>query len=453
MSAILIKHATTVNEGIIKEQDVHIVHQRIEKVADSIAAKPNDRVINASGLYLLPGMIDDQVHFREPGMPSKGTIHSESRAAVAGGITSYMEMPNVIPATTNQAALQQKFDIAQKSSLANYSFYLGATNDNLEDIKKVDPRQVCGVKAFMGASTGSLLVDDLKALEDVFQHSPVLIATHCEDNATVQANSQALALKLPQSEWQPLHHPLIRDEEACYRSSSLAVALAKKYAADLHVLHLTTTREMTLFSAGAITDKHITAEACVHHLWFSDQDYDALENRIKCNPAIKAERDRQALLQAVNDDVIDIIATDHAPHTLAEKQQPFYKAPAGLPLVQHALLTLLDQYKRGVFTLEKIVEKVCHNPSLRYQVKDRGFIREGYYADLVLVDLSAHTQVSADNVRYLCQWSPFEGHTFGAQINSTFVNGSLVYNQGEIITNTPHDMSPAMPLYFQRSTL
>ena len=358
MSAILIKHACIVNEGVIKEQDVRIINQRIDLIADDISATHNDEVINASGLYLLPGMIDDQVHFREPGMPGKGTIYSESRAAVAGGITSYMEMPNVIPATTNQAALQQKLDIASQSSLANYSFYLGATNDNIEDIKKVDPTQVCGVKAFMGASTGSLLVDDPRALEDVFRYSPVLIATHCEDNTTVQANSRKLELRLPQEQWQAIHHPQIRDEEACFRSSSLAVELAKKHNSDLHVLHLTTAKEMALFSAGPLINtqgqlKKITAEACVHHLWFSDKDYARLGNQIKCNPAIKSELDRQTLLQAINDDVIDIIATDHAPHTLAEKQQPFFQAPAGLPLVQHALLTLLDQYQRGVFTLEK----------------------------------------------------------------------------------------------------
>ncbi|WP_420590544.1 dihydroorotase [Bacterioplanoides sp.] len=455
MSAILIKHACIVNEGVIKEQDVRIINQRIDLIADDISASHNDEVIDASGLYLLPGMIDDQVHFREPGMPGKGTIYSESRAAVAGGITSYMEMPNVIPATTNQAALQQKLDIASQSSLANYSFYLGATNDNIEDIKKVDPTQVCGVKAFMGASTGSLLVDDPKALEEVFRYSPVLIATHCEDNATVQANSRKLELRLPQEQWQPIHHPQIRDEEACYRSSSLAVELAKKHNSDLHVLHLTTAKEMALFSAGPLINtqgqrKKITAEACVHHLWFSDKDYARLGNQIKCNPAIKSELDRQTLLQAINDDVIDIIATDHAPHTLAEKQQPFFQAPAGLPLVQHALLTLFDQHQRGVFTLEKVVEKVCHNPAIRYQVKDRGFIREGYFADLVLVDLNAPTAVNRHNLRYLCQWSPFEGHTFSARIRSTFVNGMPVYCDGELTEPFAAGNSPALPLVFQR---
>ncbi|KZZ45773.1 dihydroorotase [Thalassolituus sp. HI0120] len=455
-SAILIKHATLVNEGVIKEQDVRITNQRIELIADHISAAPDDTIIDASGLYLLPGMIDDQVHFREPGMPGKGTIRSESRAAVAGGITSYMEMPNVIPATTNQAALQQKLDIASQNSLANYSFYLGATNDNIEDIKKIDPTQVCGVKAFMGASTGSLLVDDPKALENVFRYSPVLIATHCEDNATVQANSQKLELDLPPEQWQPIHHPQIRDHEACYRSSSLAVSLAKKHEADLHVLHLTTAKEMALFSAGPLIDKNgqrkkITAEACVHHLWFSDKDYARLGNKIKCNPAIKSEQDRQTLLKAINDDVIDIIATDHAPHTLEEKQQPFYKAPAGLPLVQHALLTLLDQYHRGVFSLEKVVEKVCHNPAIRYQVKDRGFIREGYFADLVLVDLDGQTTVEQTSLRYLCQWSPFSGHTFSASIRSTFVNGKEVYSNGDITEPFIAGTSPALPLVFQRA--
>lgn len=450
MSAILIKHARIVNEGVIEEQDVRIINQRIDLIAADISASHSDDVIDASGLYLLPGMIDDQVHFREPGMPGKGNIYSESRAAVAGGITSYMEMPNVIPATTHQAALQQKLDIARQSSLANYAFYLGATNDNIEDIKKLDPTQVCGVKAFMGASTGSLLVDDPKALEDVFRYSPVLIATHCEDNATVQANSRKLELRLPQEQWQAQHHPLIRDDKACYRSSSLAVSLAKKYHSNLHVLHLTSAREMALFSPGPVADKKITAEACVHHLWFSDHDYAVLGNQIKCNPAIKTEHDRQALLDAINHDVIDIIATDHAPHTWAEKQQPFYRAPAGLPLVQHALLTLLEQRQRGAFTLEKVVEKVCHNPAIRYQVKDRGFIREGYFADLVLADLNAPIAVNRNNLRYLCQWSPFEGHTFSACIRSTFVNGTPVYCDGELTEPFAAGDSPALPLVFQR---
>lgn len=448
MSAILIKHAKLVNEGLIREQDVRIINQRIAQIDNHIPARTNDRVIDASGLYLLPGMIDDQVHFREPGMPHKGTIHSESKAAVAGGITSYMDMPNVIPATTSLAALAHKATLARQTSLANYSFYLGASNNNLEAIKRVDPSQVCGVKVFMGASTGSLLVDDSKALEDVFREAPVLIATHCEDNASIRANQRALEAQLPGSEWQAAHHPQIHDAEACYRSSSLAVALAKKYNADLHVLHLTTAKEMTLFLAGPVAGKKITAEACVHHLWFSDQDYQRLGNQIKCNPAIKSAQDRNALQTAVNNDVIDIIATDHAPHSQTEKQQPFQQAPAGLPLVQHALLMLLDQYQQGIFSLEKVVEKACHNPAIRYQITERGFIREGYFADLVLADLNNTTPVSANNLLYLCGWSPFEGHNFGARIRSTFVNGTEVYSNGAV--TWPDQGSPAMPLHFQR---
>lgn len=453
MSSILIKNARLVNESQVQQADVRIKHERIDKVASSIQANDQDQIIDADGLYLLPGMIDDQVHFREPGMPSKGTIRTESHAAVAGGITSYMEMPNVIPATTNMAAIQHKMQIAAESSLANYSFYLGATNDNIEDIKKIDPTQICGVKAFMGASTGNLLVDDPRALENIFQYSPVLIATHCEDNQSIQTNILKLKETLPESEWQPKHHPIIRDDEACYLSSSYAISLAKRFDANLHVLHLTTAKELGQFSSGPIENKKITAEACVHHLWFNDQDYSDWGNKIKCNPAIKYESDRQALIKAINNDVIDIIATDHAPHTLAEKQQPFYQAPAGLPLVQHALLTLLDQIKDGTFSIEKVVEKVCHNPAKRYAIKDRGFIREGYFADLVLVDPAVLTVVERADLYYQCQWSPFEQYPFRSEIKATFVNGVQVYDADNADKKLRifDSESPAQPLFFQRN--
>lgn len=447
MNSILIKNATIVNESRIQEADVRITGQRIERIATELEARPSDQIIDAKGLHLLPGMIDDQVHFREPGLANKGTIFTESRAAVAGGITSFMEMPNVIPATTNMGAIQQKMDIAHKNSLANYSFYLGATNDNLEDIKRIDPTKICGVKVFMGASTGNLLVDNPKALEDIFQQSPVLIATHCEDNKTIQNNLNRLKKTLPESEWQAQHHPIIRNADACYNSSSYAVGLAKRFDADLHVLHLTTKKELSLFTAGKIETKKITAEACVHHLWFNDQDYEHWGNRIKCNPAIKSETDRQSLIKAINDDVIDIIATDHAPHTKEEKNQPYSQAPAGLPLVQHALLSLLEQVQDGVFSLEKIVEKICHNPAKRYAIKDRGFIREGYFADLVLVDLNAYPNVIDNNLYYQCQWSAFENYPFKSKIKTTFVNGVRVFDNDRLLQGN----TPAQPLYFQRN--
>lgn len=444
MSGFLIKQAQVVNEGKTLTRDVRVDSGRITQIATSLSAKANERVVDASGLHLLPGMIDDQVHFREPGMPNKGTIYQESRAAVAGGITSFMEMPNVVPATTTPEALQQKYDIAQTSALANYAFYFGATNDNLEAIKRLDPTKVCGVKVFMGASTGNLLVDDSQSLEGIFASSPVLIVTHCEDNARVKNNTKALTEHIPQAMWQAKHHPIIRDAEACYLSSSYAVSLAKRHNANLHVLHLTTAKELALFEAGDIRNKRITAEACVHHLWFDDRDYAQLGNQIKCNPAIKTEQDKLALIQAVNDDVIDIIATDHAPHTWEEKQLPFHLAPAGLPLVQHALPSLLEQVHQGHFTLEKVVEKVCHNPAIRYGVVDRGYIKEGYYADLVLVDLRQKTQVASEPLHYLCQWTPFKNATFNAAIKATFVNGVQVFD-GRYFSNAD---SPAKALTF-----
>ncbi len=375
-------------------------------------------------------MIDDQVHFREPGLTHKGNIASESRAAVAGGITSYMEMPNVNPATTTIEALERKYAIAQKNSIANYAFYLGATEDNLEQIKQLNPNRHCGVKIFMGASTGDLLVEAPQALDDIFRESPVLIVTHCESGPVIAKNLEEVRrLRTP-----TIHdHSIIRDTEACFASSSYAVDLAKKYGSQLHVLHITTEKELSLFTAGPIDKKHITAEACVHHLWFSDQDYAKKGNLIKCNPAIKAASDRDALIQALHTNQIDIIATDHAPHTLNEKQVDYNQAPAGLPLVEHALLSLLDHVKHQRLSLEQVVEKVAHNPAIRYGIKDRGYIREGYYADLVLVDTNRSTKAIHENVRYHCGWTPFDKHQFSSRIESTWVNGQLVYNNQQVI--------------------
>ncbi|MCG9659402.1 dihydroorotase [Vibrio mediterranei] len=431
MSATLIKNARLVNEGSIIETDIRIVGQRIEMIASNISSKLGDTIVDAQGGYIIPGMIDDQVHFREPGLTHKGTIASESRAAVAGGITSYMEMPNVNPATTTIEALEHKFSIAEQTSFANYSFYLGATEDNLEQIKRLDPQKHCGVKVFMGASTGNLLVEDPAALEAIFRDSPVLIVTHCESGAVIKQNLQKLA-----QDKSPLtidDHPILRDEEACFASSSYAVELAKKYQSQLHVLHITTAKELSLFESGSINKKHITAEACVHHLWFSNKDYERLGNQIKCNPAIKYPNDRDALLQALNTGKIDIIATDHAPHTWAEKHVPYEEAPAGLPLVQHALLSLLDQVHQGHMTMTQLVEKTAHNPAVRYGVQQRGFVREGYYADLVLIDPDTTTLVTNDNSLYHCGWSPFNGHSFSAQINKTWVNGNLVYTNQKVV--------------------
>ncbi len=444
MSGTLIKNAIIVNEGTLQETDIRIKQSRIDQISYDLSAQGNEPIIDAEGCWLLPGMIDDQVHFREPGLEYKGNIASESAAAVAGGITSYMEMPNVSPATTTQEALEYKYSIANKSSYANYAFYLGATEDNLDQIKALDPSLVCGVKVFMGASTGNLLVENPVALEAIFRESPVLIATHCESGPVIQDNLQPfirdnLALKITD-------HPIIRDTEACYASSSYAVELARKFDSQLHVLHITTAKELSLFQAGPTAGKRITAEACVHHLWFSDEDYTRLGNQIKCNPAIKSASDRDALLKALHNNQIDIVATDHAPHTWEEKQRTYSEAPAGLPLVEHALLSLLDQVAKKHLTIEQVVEKTAHNPAIRYGVQQRGFIREGYFADLVLVDPKQSTPVSHSNTRYRCRWTPFDGHRFSSRILSTWVNGQQVFD-GE---NLKHDPSAAMALYFNR---
>ncbi|MGY3572562.1 dihydroorotase [Vibrio paucivorans] len=444
MPATLIKNALIVNEGTITETDLRIVGQRIETISTDITAAPEDTVIDAGGCYLIPGMIDDQVHFREPGLTHKGSIATESRAAVAGGITSYMEMPNVSPATTTIEALERKFAIAGQNSLANYSFYLGATEDNLEQIKQLDPKKHCGVKVFMGASTGDLLVEAPQALEEIFRDSPVLIVTHCESGPVIAQNKQRLLKE--KSEFTIEDHPVLRDDQACYASSSYAVELAKKHNSLLHVLHITTAKELALFEAGPIENKNITAEACVHHLWFSNEDYAVRGNQIKCNPAVKYPSDREALLKALNSGQIDIIATDHAPHTWEEKQVPYDQAPAGLPLVQHALLTLFDQVTRGHMTMEQVVQKTAHNPAIRYGIEQRGFIREGYFADLVLVDAGSPTLVTNENSLYHCGWSPFSGHQFSAQIKKTWVNGGLVYADQKVNEKA----AQAMRLVFDR---
>ena len=446
MSALLIKNAKIVNEGKVFEGDLRIKDQHIDRVDSEIKASSQDQLLEAEGQYLLPGMIDDQVHFREPGLTHKGTIASESRAAVAGGITSFMEMPNVSPATTTIEALESKYEIASQNSIGNYAFYLGATEDNLEQIKRLDPNKHCGVKVFMGASTGDLLVEAPQALDDIFRESPTLILTHCESGPVIQKNLE----KMHSSGHVPtiVDHPIIRDTEACYASSSYAVSLAKKYHSQLHVLHITTEKELSLFEAGDIENKHITAEACVHHLWFCDEDYPQLGNLIKCNPSIKASSDRDALINALHTNQIDIIATDHAPHTLAEKQCDYNQAPAGLPLVEHALLSLFDHVKNKRLSVEQVVEKTAHNPAKRYFVKDRGFIREGYYADLVLVDPNRETKVTHENARYHCGWTPFNNHQFSASIRSTWVNGQLVFDG----TNVAAHSNPAMRLEFAKSS-
>ena len=444
MPETVIKNAKIINEGQILEADLKIKGDRIEAISSDISAASDANLIDAKGAWLLPGMIDDQVHFREPGLEHKGTIATESRAAVIGGITSFMEMPNVKPSTTTQDALAHKQAIAKRDSLANYAFYLGATPDNIEDIKKCDPKTVCGVKVFMGASTGDLLVEHPAALEAIFRDCPTLIATHCENGSVIANNLKQVQEQFgtPKIE----HHPVIRDTEACYASSSYAVSLAKKYGSSLHVLHITTEKELELFEAGPIDGKKITAEACVHHLWFNRDDYSRLGNLIKCNPAIKAESDRLALLDALHDGRIDIIATDHAPHTWEEKQKPYGQAPAGLPLVEHALLSLFEQASKGTLTLPQIVEKVSHNPSKRYGIIDRGYIREGYFADLVLVADADQPPVTHESAQAYCKWSPFIGTKFSKKIMSTIVNGQLIYDGFQIQSAN----LSAQPLIFNR---
>ena len=429
MNSYLIKNATIVNEGSSFVGDVLIENGVIKKV-DSFITPSSNTVIDASGKYLIPGLIDDQVHFREPGLTHKATIGSESRAAVAGGITTFIEMPNTVPQATNQQLLQDKFNIAEKTSYANYSFMFGGTNNNLEELLKTDPKTVAGIKLFLGSSTGNMLVDNLEVLEKIFSSTKLIISVHCEDEETIKkntANHKALY-----GEDIPIEfHPVIRSEEACYLSSSRAIALAKKTGARLHVFHLSTAKETALFRNDIpLEEKQITSEVCVHHLWFSDQDYREKGTHIKWNPAVKTAADREGLWTALLDDRLDIIATDHAPHTLEEKSNSYLKAPSGGPLVQHALLALLEKVSERVISIEKVVEKACHNPAIIFQIENRGFIKEGYYADLVLIDPKAPQTVCKENILYKCGWSPFEGTTFSSSVTHTFVNGVLMYHEG-----------------------
>jgi dihydroorotase len=432
MSKLLIKNVKVVNEGRIFEGDVLIEDSFIKEIGESISPKtPDVTVLYAEGKYLLPGMIDDQVHFREPGLTHKGTIETESKAAVAGGITSFIEMPNTKPQATTQVALEKKFDIASKNSYANYSFMFGGTNDNLEELLKTDPKKVAGIKLFLGSSTGNMLVDNDEVLEKIFSSTNLLIAAHCEDEQSIKDNLEKYIATFGEDIPVALH-PQIRNSKACYISSSKAVALAKKTGARLHVFHVSTAQEMDLFTNTIpLSEKKITAEVCVHHLWFNDSHYTDKGTLIKWNPAIKSEKHQKALWEALLDDRIDVIATDHAPHTLEEKRQVYTKAPSGAPLVQHALPALLEFYKKGKISLEKIVEKTAHNPAVLFQIDRRGFIREGYFADLVLVDISKPWTVTKDNILYKCGWSPLEGTTFTSRITHTFVNGNLIYNNGK----------------------
>lgn len=428
---ILIKNARLVNEGTIRELDVLVQGERIGKVGAGLAADATTEVIDAAGKFLMPGMIDDQVHFREPGMTHKGDMQTESAAAAAGGITSFMDMPNVNPLTVTRKALKDKYALAAGRCTSNYGFYLGATNDNIEEIKALKVGEGAGIKAFMGASTGDMLVDDPNTLDLIFRHAPVIVLTHCEDSPTIWANEAAA--KDTYGEDVPFtEHPKIRSAEACLKSSTMAVQLATRHDALLHVLHLTTAIEMDLFKAGPRNGKRVTAEVCVHHLWFDDSRYEELGAAIKCNPAIKTCKDREALLAALNGDRIDIIATDHAPHTAEEKARSYFKAPAGLPLVQHAVLSLFDLVATGAISHELLVDKACHAPADIFGVTERGYIREGYYADLVLIDPERPTRVTPDNLLSKCQWSPFEGHEFGCSVDTTMVNGEVVYRDGSL---------------------
>ena len=432
--SIAIINANVVNEGSINQVDVLVESGRIKQVDRNLTLNSKTEIIDANGMYLLPGLIDDQVHFREPGLTHKGGIFSESAAAIAGGVTSFMDMPNVNPPTITRELLSQKYQLAEGKAHANYAFYLGATNNNVDEIKSLQIGDACGVKVFMGASTGNMLVDDDDALEKIFSECPILIATHSEDTPSINKNLEAKREQYKGSEIPVSEHPNIRSVETCYKSSSKAVGLARKFGTKLHVLHLTTERELELFDSKNHREKNITAEVCVHHLHFNDSSYDDLQQLIVCNPAIKTEHDQRALMEAVNGDLLDIIATDHAPHTIEEKSKAYPDCPSGLPLVQHSLLLLLDFFHQGKMPLETIVTKTSHNVAEVYGLKDRGFIREEYWADLVLVDLNASTKVTKDNILYECAWSPFEEQIFNSMINKTFVNGELVFNEGHILS-------------------
>lgn len=432
MKSILIQGAKLINEGKIQEGDLRIEGEFIAEISfRGLSPKENEEIVDAKGLYLIPGMIDDQVHFREPGLTHKAEIYTEAKAAVAGGITSFMEMPNTVPNTLDQKLLEDKYQLAKAKSLANYSFFMGASNDNLEEVLKTDEKTVCGVKVFMGSSTGNMLVDQDEVLEDLFRNCPMLIATHCEDESTIRKNlawaKEKYGEEVPMEE-----HPIIRSEEACYLSSSKAVRLAKKHNTRLHILHISAAKELELFSNEIpLEKKRITAEACIHHLWFSDADYRQKGSFIKWNPAVKKASDREAIRQAVLDNRIDIIATDHAPHTLEEKQNNYFSAPSGGPLVQHALPALFELHKQGVFPLEEIVRKTSHAVADCFHIEKRGYLREGYYADLALVNPNQTWTVNRTNILAKCGWSPFEGNSFSSRIEKTFISGHLAYDNGQ----------------------
>lgn len=433
MKTTLIKNGTIINEGKSFKGHIVIKGEYIEKIITSDSELDNyDNVIDAEGMLVLPGVIDDQVHFREPGLTHKGNIEIESTAAVAGGVTTFMEMPNTIPQTTTIEHLEEKYDIASKSSLANYSFYMGATNSNIDEVLKIDPKNVCGVKVFMGSSTGDMLVDNNDILNKIFSEVKTLIATHCEDEETIRNNMEIFKNRYG-NKFPFAYHSQIRSDEACYISSSKAVELATKHGSRLHILHISSAKELSLFDNNLpLSDKKITAEACVHHLWFHDEDYDKLGWRIKWNPSVKNIKDRDALREAVNNNVIDVVATDHAPHTLEEKQQGYFESPSGGPLVQHSLSAMLEMADQGIFSREMVVEKMCHAPATLFNIDKRGFLREGYFADIVLVDPNKIWEISDNNVLYSCKWSPFSGTSFNNLVTHTWVNGNLVYENGNI---------------------
>ena len=433
MSCFLIRNAKIVNEGVVFEGDILIENEFIKEIAPQISPKSSDCVIiDAEGSYVMPGAIDDQVHFREPGLTHKGTIETESKAAIAGGITSFIEQPNTVPNAVTQELLEDKYQIASKTSYANYSFMMGGTNDNLEEVLKTNPRNVAGIKLFLGSSTGNMLVDNPEVLEKIFSSTKMLIAVHCEDEATIKANTQKYKEEYGDDIPMKYHH-LIRSTEACYLSSSKAIELAKKTGARLHVFHLSTAKEMDLFTNKIpLEQKQITAEVCIHHLWFTDADYDAKGSLIKWNPAVKTQADKDALWKALLDDRIDVIATDHAPHTLEEKCNPYLTCPSGGPLVQHAVVAMFEAHHQGKISVEKIVEKMCHNPAKIFKIEKRGFIKEGYYADIAIVNAYLPWNVKKENIIAKCGWSPFEGYNFKSRVTHTFVNGKLVYHNGKV---------------------
>jgi dihydroorotase len=437
MNSIYIKNATIVNEGKTFRGDLLIKNELIAEIGNIDPEKIPEgaQVINAAGLLLLPGVIDDQVHFREPGLTHKGNILSESRAAAAGGVTSFMDMPNTIPQTISIDILNEKYKLGEENSLVNYSFYIGGTNTNLNELLNADPSSVCGIKLFLGSSTGNMLVDDENVLKEIFRKSSLLIACHCEDEPTIRKNSEVYRQKY--GEDVPVKfHPLIRNREACFKTSSYAVNLAHEFNTRLHILHLSTADELKLFDNSLpLIEKRITGEVCVHHLWFEEADYEQLGSSIKWNPSIKTKYDREALIKGINNDLIDIIATDHAPHTIAEKSNTYFKSPSGGPLVQHSLVIMMEMYHMGLIPLEKIVGKMCHNPAILYKIRDRGFIREGYKADICLVDPDSIWTVSKENLLYKCGWSPFEGTTFRSKVVKTIVNGTIVYDNGSLNEN------------------